>query len=459
MKINGIIAEYNPFHNGHQYHLEESRRLTGSDYTVVVMSGDFVQRGMPALVDKHVRTRMALLGGADLVLELPVLYATASSEAFAAGAVTLLDKLGVITHLCFGSECGNAMLLEQIAAFLSREPEEYRASLKSFLKQGLSFPDARAKALASQAESEKCDKLSSSRSPLPDHCEELLSSPNNILGIDYIKEIIRRKSSIIPVTVKRIGAGYHELLTSESLKYAEQTSPRLTDSGNFPTDDLLSGTSTADTGIPAPLSALAIRQAIYDGQTPERFRPFIPEEPFMLLKTCLAQKTPLSPDAFSGILYYKLLLEQHLGYEKYLDVSKDLSNRIRNNLSQFTGFGSFCDLLKTKEVTHTRISRCLLHILLNIKQEDMQMGKELDYIPYARVLGFRRSSEALFGELKEHCSVPLITKLADAQKSLPEDAGRLLKMDILASEIYQGIVYGGTRRTAPNEISTPLVIL
>ena len=148
MPVNGIIAEYNPFHNGHKYQLEESRRLTGADYTIVVMSGDFVQRGAPALVNKRLRAEMALRCGADLVLELPVLYATASSEYFAAGATALLDKLGVVTHLCFGSECGEIQGLKRIAAFLAQEPDGYRAVLKPLLRRGLAYPDARAEALS-----------------------------------------------------------------------------------------------------------------------------------------------------------------------------------------------------------------------------------------------------------------------------------------------------------------------
>lgn len=444
MKVNGIIAEYNPFHNGHRYHLEESRRLTGADYTVVVMSGDFVQRGAPALADKHVRARMALLCGADLVLELPALYATASSEAFSAGGVTLLDKLGVVTHLCFGSECGDAALLGQIAAFLAEEPESYRTELKRLLKHGLSYPDARAKALAEQNSCRKtCGEKGSlsSRLPLPQECGRLLSSPNNILGIDYIKEIIRRNSGMIPVALKRIGAGYHDISTPESPETAQPAG------------------SAADTGIPAPISAHAIRRAIREGRTPDSLRPFMPEEAVGLLAECLSGDAFPDPDALSGILYYKLLLEKEQGYEKYLDVSGDLSNRIRNNLNAFTGFHPFCHQLKTKEITHTRISRCLLHILLDIKKEDMLYGRSMDYIPYARVLGFRKDAEPLLGAVKAHCAVPLITRLADVKKSLPEEAGRLLKLDILAGEIYRGVVCKGTGRPAPGEFSMPVIVL
>lgn len=508
MKINGIIAEYNPFHNGHFFHLEESKRLTGADYTVVVMSGNFVQRGAPALADKHVRARMALLGGADLVLELPVLYAAASSEYFAAGAVALLDRLGAVTHLCFGSECGDKALLWQIAAFLAREPEGYREELKRLLKQGLSYPTARAGALAAQSRCEEAlsgrkdtrscgqdawsgwegakkggSEPPSFRLPCPEESRRIVSSPNNILGIDYMKEIIRRKSEMIPVTVKRAGAGYHDVLTPDSPEAASASdlpdSPpegpetarasaallACTDlcaqpshSAGFPEDIGMPAQIPAP-GMPACTSALAIRQALREGRTPDSLRPFMPEDSVELLAECLARNASPDPGAFSGILLYKLLLERDRGYEQYLDVSGDLSNRIRNSLNAFTGFDSFCILLKTKEITHTRISRCLLHILLDIRKEDMQLGRALDYAPYARVLGFRKSAAPLLGALKAHCSIPLITRMADAKKSLPEEADRLLKLDILAGEIYRGVVCGGKGRPVPSEFSMPVIVL
>lgn len=425
MLVNGIIAEYNPFHNGHRYQLEEARRLTGADYTIVVMSGNFVQRGAPALTDKRLRAEMALRCGADLVLELPVLYATASSESFAEGAVALLDRLGTVTHLAFGSECGDVEALKQIAAFLAQEPEIYRLSLKRFLKQGLSYPDARARALSLL---NNPSGISQNALPveisLPENCGEILSSPNNILGIDYIKSILKCKSGIIPVTVKRLGAGYHAPLQ-------------------------LSGTYA---------SALALRQALYEKQEPTRLDPYMPREALALLTSYLAKNRAVFPDDFSEILYYKLLLERDMGYEKYLDVSVDLSNRIRNRLHDFTGFGAFCDVLKTRELTYARISRSLLHILLDIRKEDLFLGREEDYVPYARVLGLRRSAAPLLSAIRAGSSVPLITKLSKAKRILPEKACRLLSLDILSGELYSGIALGGTH-PAPSEFSAPLIIL
>ena len=202
MKIAGIIAEYNPFHTGHAYHIQKTRELTGADYIVVVMSGDFVQRGAPALYSKHLRTRMALLGGADLVFELPATHACESAEFFAQSAVGLLDGLGCVDVLSFGSESGDIEPFLKLGAFLATETPEYQNLLKEYLKKGESFPKARSLALQELLSDTDTDTGT------------FLQTPNNILGVEYCKALCRRNSPIRPFTVKREGNAYHE----ESLK-------------------------------------------------------------------------------------------------------------------------------------------------------------------------------------------------------------------------------------------------
>lgn len=411
MKVNGIIAEYNPFHNGHKYQLTQSLALTGADYTVVVMSGNFVQRGAPALVDKHTRAKMALLEGADLVLELPAIYATSSAEFFASGAVSLLTKLGVVSHLCFGSECGDIELLKQSASILVEEPADYTATFKRLLKQGMTYPNARTWALMQHYPDLTANK-------------EIFSSSNNILGMEYIKAILRQKSPLIPVTIKRLGSGYHDRTLSD-----------------------------------AYCSAMAIRQALYAENDPSFLQNQMPPEADALLRDWLSTHSAVRSTDFSSALYYKLLSEQEYGYEKYLDVSSDLSDRIRNKLNEYKDYDAFCNLLKSKDITYTRISRCLLHILLNITKEDMACCIEMGYTPYARVLGFRKNSSALLGAIKEQSRIPLVTKLADAEKLLDEEAYIMLKQDILISQLYQGILFGKDAESSANEYTIPLVIV
>lgn len=213
MKVAGIIAEYNPFHKGHQYHIEETRKQTGADYVIAVMSGDYVQRGEPAIADKYMRTRMALSGGADLVIEMPVIYATASAEYFATAGIGILDRLGCVDYLSFGSEWADVEDYSSYATLFLEEPEEYRQILQEQLKRGKSFPEARAFTAGKLLFDSK-----------PETAVEFLKEPNHILGLEYIKALRRRNSSIQPITVKRKGNHYHEKILAE--EYSSATSIR-----------------------------------------------------------------------------------------------------------------------------------------------------------------------------------------------------------------------------------------
>lgn len=422
MRVNGIIAEYNPFHNGHKYLLTESKKATEADYTVIVMSGNFMQRGAPALLNKYKRAEMALENGADLVLELPMYYATSSAEYFAMGGISLLDKLGVVTNVSFGSECGDLAVLEKIAKVLLEEPEDFAAILRENLKKGQSYPTARTNALLEYDADFKKYK-------------DVLSSPNNILGIEYLKALLRRKSSIKPYTLLRSGAGYHD---------------------------------TDFSGVQC--SAHGIREAIFDKwntkaakecreQLSELLSNQIPENAYAQLCDCIQQGTFLHTNDFSGMLHYKLLTEASKGFTEYLDVTPDLSDRICKNVLQYNSFQGFCDLLKTKDMTYTRISRCLFHIMLDIKTENIDHYRHLNYTPYARVLGFRKDATALMNAIKKNSNIPLITKLADAEQYIEGEALEMLKGDILRNTIYESAMAIKSGKPMANEYRTPIVIV
>ncbi len=412
MIVCGIIAEYNPFHNGHLHQLQESIRLSHADYTIVVMSGNFMQRGTPALMDKYYRAKAALSCGADLVLELPAYYAAGSAEYFALGGISLLDKLGVVTHLCFGSECGDLDFLSTVAGITGDESDAYQKCLQSHIKSGKSFPSARTAAIL-----EVCPELSSSISEL--------TSPNNILGIEYIKAIQKLNSTIRPITLKRCGSDYH---------------------------DIRLGVNQS--------SATAIRQAIYSQVHPEDLKNQMPEASFQILSDYMQENKPIFLQDLSEILHYKLLTERDNGFTDYIDVSQSLSDRICKNLYAFDGFEAFCDLLKTKEVTYSRISRCLLHILLDMRKSELEHYiNELDITPYARILGFHKSSATLLTEISKASAIPLISKLADSQNILSDDAYAMLKKEILINDIYSSIRSSKSKAPMINEYSTPIVIL
>lgn len=394
MKTVGIIAEYNPFHNGHLYQLKKAKEITGADFAVVVMSGDFTQRGTPAVFDKYTRCRLSLLAGADLCIELPVVFATASAELFAKGAVSLLSALGV-DALCFGSECGEIAPLQKIASLLFAEPPAYKEALNKALKEGLSFPSARALAVRECAHAGSLSGMDAAAS-------DILGSPNNILGIEYLKALLALEKNgqhaPVPYTIKREGDGYlSHTLSEESF-----------------------------------CSAMALRKGIAE-ENPDLLR-YVPESIRQEFADTCQTKSALCADDFSGMLFYKLLSEKDACYDAYLDVSSDLSDKIRKNLASFTTFSAFCEnSLKSKDITLTRVYRSMLHILLSIKKEDLPAAA-----PYARILGFREASIEVFGCLSKE-NIPLLSRLKDASSLLSPEALSCLSKDIFAAHLYEHV--------------------
>lgn len=210
MKTVGIIAEYNPFHGGHAYHIQEAKRLSGADFVVVILNGDFMQRGEPAMTDKYTRTRQALEGGADLVFELPVRFGISSAGDFALGGILALEALGFVDAVCFGSEVGELPPLLEAAAVLQDEPDAFRQQLTHSLRQGLSFPAARAHALSATTRLDAA----------------LLKEPNNILGIEYCCALRKLSSSIKPLTISRKGQAYHDEQETDEALFPSATSLR-----------------------------------------------------------------------------------------------------------------------------------------------------------------------------------------------------------------------------------------
>ena len=407
MKTAGIIAEYNPFHTGHEYQIKYVKEKLGADFVVIAMSGDFVQRGTPALFSKYVRAEMALKGGADLILELPVSSSTASAELFAKGGVQLLDGIGVTDILCFGSECGDTRILMELAKLLVDEPPEFQAALRLNLKEGMTFPKARSQALTEVL-------------PEPWKYQQVLSSPNNILGIEYCKAILREKSSISPVAIKREGNDYHEKSLAENI---------------FP-------------------SASAIRKAIMDTHNARTLENFLPESCRDVFFQTVSDHNYLLENDLDLIYRYRLLQETEELLCSYLDMSHSLARRILSCRNQYETFTQFANQLKTKDITHTRIQRALLHMLLHIHNVPEQ-------IPYARVLGFRKSSASLLGEIKKHSRIPLLTKLSDASKVLQENPHSLdlLEETTFSSNLYENILAQKKNASCIHEYQKQIIVL
>lgn len=427
MKIVGLITEYNPFHNGHLHHIKEARRVTGADAVVVVMSGDYVQRGVPAIMPKRLRTEMALSCGASAVFELPVCYAAGSAEYFAMGAVSLLDSMGVVDSICFGSECNDLEALSHMADILSREPEDYRSLLKTNLKKGASFPSARHDALLEYTH-------------VPAYAA-LLDDPNNILGIEYLKALKRLNSRMTPFTIRREGSHYHDQnLSSDSFSSASAIRSLLACSGSTLRTERSGGTfeNTAFSSILGDL----------ENQVPSCC--------LELLKDYLRVQYPVYQNDFSIILKYKLLNKHPGSLVRYLDVSEDLANRICAQLDNFFNYKQFAELLKTRETTQTRINRALLHIMLGLKKDDMTEYMDSGYHFYARLLGYRKDRAKLISLIARESPLPLLAKLSDSEE-LPYAGQKMLRNDILASNLYMSVVTDKFRTAFQNEYKQGIV--
>lgn len=386
MKIVGLITEYNPFHAGHLYHMQQARELTGADYCVVLMSGSFVQRGEPAIFDKYLRTKTALLAGADLVLEIPVAFSTASAHEFAAYGVALLSAIGV-DAVVFGSECGQIEILKQAAYALNHESAEFQERLRKGLKAGLTYPQARAKALE-----------------MEDTWASVLSSPNNILGIEYLRAAEDLHSPMEFYTISRKGSGYHEDTLADA---------------NFP-------------------SASAIRGIIRNSLSKDKdLLDILASHLPAVTHPAYTGAVPVFVDDFSELLNAAVLQMQ--ATFSIADLSPELAARLAKPPYFPLSFEERIQALKTRQLTYTRVSRALLHLVLGMREEDISRWKDEGYALYARILGFRRQSSPLLSCLHKKSSIPLITKMADAAQNLSPSALALLEQEVYASHLYQTV--------------------
>lgn len=397
MKVTGIIAEYNPFHNGHEYHLKQARETLGSDYIVVVMSGNYVQRGAPTIIDKHARCEMALRCGADLVLELPACFSTASAEYFAYGGVAILDKLGCVDNLCFGTESLDGAVsskesadainahFSEIADLLLNETDEFSAVLKAALRNGASHAAATAEAVGEL---------------LGDENRRILETSNNILAVEYIKAIKRCGSSIRPAPIARMLAGHTDRAIMEGFS-----------------------------------SATAIRNAIYNSYDITSLAATVPQEVLDILLDRYLVSFPVFRDDFSLILGPKIISAKDPGdYRKYFGIGEDLANRIFNHRNEFRSFNQFRELIGCKNIAKATVGRGLMHITLDIMAEDIEKLCSRESIKAVRVLGFRKSAEPLLSLIKKAGNIRLVTKLADY---VPQEGPDMIDQTIRADMFYR----------------------
>lgn len=387
-KVLGIVAEYNPFHNGHLYHLEKSKQDTNSNYTVAIMSGNFTQRGSTSLMDKWSKAEAAITSGVDLVIELPVLYATSSAENFAEGAIKILDALNVVDYISFGAETDDIEILDKCAEVLFQEPKKYKTLLAHELSKGVSFPKARESALMMY--------LNNIRK-----FANVLSSPNNILAIEYLKAMKKLKSNLQPYGIQRYEVGYNDLTYTKNT--ASSTAIR-----NMIKNDGFSALS----GLMPPSSYAILMNNIKCGHIIPDISVFEKEIIYTLRRMSTAEIATLP------------------------DVSEGLESAIKNAANSCNSYAEFMNIIKTKRYTTTRIQRILVHALLGITKKDINLSKRTQ--PYIRVLGLNKRGKYLVSEIaKANPKLPIITSV---KRFTEENSNRnlqtMLDKDILATNIF-----------------------
>ncbi|HZK40585.1 MAG TPA: nucleotidyltransferase [Atribacterota bacterium] len=415
MKILGIITEYNPFHNGHLYHLFKAKEITGADYVVAVMSGNFLQRGEPAIINKWARTKMALNAGVDLIIELPFVFSTQDANGFAFGAVKLLDSLQIIDYLCFGCETDNLDTLYSVSNFLHIEPQKYKELIVHNSKNGYEFPRARAQALCEYHRIfgiEGLEKIS------PLELSTLLKHPNNILALEYIKHLINLKSKIKPIAIKRIGAGYHQKNIKGKISSATSIRNEILNSLGSPKTDLF----------------------ILN----DKIKSTIPQSEFPILEKELREgRGPITFDSFRQYILATLRKMPLEDISHIQGVTEGLENRIKKASLKSCTVEQLINSIKTRRYTRTKIQRIILHLMMNLSKKDVKIFNRCGPL-YARVLGFSRKGKTLLRTIKKISSTPLISKLSNyLRQTISEEnnnvRNRLIKMlehDILATDIY-----------------------
>lgn len=412
MKVVGLVTEYNPFHKGHLYHIEKSKQITGADYCICVMSGNFVQRGNPAIIDKWNRTKSALLSGMDMVIELPIHYSVSSAEYFASAAVSLLNDTGVVDSICFGSELGTLEPLDNLAEIFVTEPRDYKKLLQTHLKSGHNFPSARSLALN--------DLEGSSYS-------DIINNPNNILGIEYLKALKRLKSNIKAYTIQRIGAGYHD--------------------------------SSSESNI---ASATAIRNQILKAPSPSKadISNMLPPESYLVLKEAIAKnQAPIFPSDIFSLLRYKLITTPEKQLANILDISEGLENRIIASIKSAQSYDELIEMLMTRRYPKTKLHRALIHILLDIDKKSFEIFSNNGYSQYIRVLGFRKDAQPLMRKMKYNSSLPVLGKIKGSEKALTSLQQKMLSDEIRATEIYNTIIMNKYNIKSKNDYSIPLIMI
>lgn len=404
MQVTGIVAEYNPFHNGHLYHLTETNTLQQNDGVIAVMSGNFTQRGEAAVFDKWTRAEMALRSGVDLVLELPTAFAVRSAGYFARGSVLSLAATGVVTHLSCGVESQTATELQELAEFLAEESPQFQEALQQHLQQGLSFPAARHRALQQ----------------LGVNGADQLQSPNNILALHYLQTIQQEHLSITPLLISRRGDYNSDVVPAVHQGFA---------------------------------SATAIRKLLL--QEDSHWQQQVPKSVEQLIHRQLQQGyLPMTNENFAQSIFTLLRRSTPEELAQIIETAEGLENRIFTAAHQTNTINELCEAIKSKRYTYTRIQRMLIHLLLNFTQQ-----YAVDEPAYLRVLGFNATGQKILKEMKKKAELPILIRPARQRQQLGVQAQQMLALDCRATNLYYlGYELSFLRKTNLDLLQSPVQV-
>lgn len=392
MKVLGLITEYNPFHFGHKHHLEASKKALKATHTLAIMSGSFVQRGEPSIVDKWTKARMAIDNGIDLVIELPFVYAVQSAELFALGAIKVLDSLNLVDYISFGSEVGDLTPLQKLADILLEEPKVFKETLRDCLNEGLSFSVSRSRALESV--------YSSLFPTYNDSISSIVKKSNNILGIEYLKAIKKLNSNIRPYTISRIGHDYND--------------------------------TTIDHRIS---SATGIRKKIHEDGI-DSIESLVPKPTFYHLSNFYKEYGELnSLKSYSRIVDYLLITKSVRDFKNIFDMEDGLENRFVKYNEKTNGIIDLIQGVSTKRYPKTRIQRILIHLLLGLTRPHIEniYSQENSYI---RVLGSNHRGLELLKQIKKNSNIHILSKFADYKYLNNENINLILDYEKKASDLF-----------------------
>lgn len=416
MPVLGIIAEFNPLHNGHIHFLHSAQQSQDFAATICVMSGNFVQRGEAALCNKWVRAQMALQAGIDLVIELPFSFAVRSAYFFARGGIQLLNRTGVVSHLAFGSESGCLEELQSVAAIIAHEDEEYKAHLKSNLSAGLSFPAARSKAVQAVIGNKQINNV-----------DALVAQPNNILALEYLRVLEQEAIPIQPITILRQGQGYNSLALSD---YA---------------------------------SATAIRHFLYQHPQNHSNLKALPENSLSLLQhEILSGRAPITTASLEQALLIKLRTIPLTNLAKIYEITEGLEHRVHTAALANGSWEELRQAIKSKRYSLTRINRLLLYILLNIEKQQILSFDQHGPL-YIHILGFSTKGRKILQEIKNKSSLRILNRGSEVKGAFEDNSNEILQamlgLDIRATNIYTLLYPNSSTRHGNQDFTTSPVMI